>query len=140
MNREQAIEVLQMVEAHGLAHEAKRMAIQALSYDDVRYHEEHGEIIVDKAVWEDVKRALEQEPSGDLISRQAVLDLAKFDERKGLGTIIHALDVEQLQSVNPQKSAFENIKSEIKFITDTNGMKYIHQDDVFKIIDRLKGR
>lgn len=30
MNKEQAIEVLQMVEAHGLADEAKRMAIQAL--------------------------------------------------------------------------------------------------------------
>lgn len=76
MNREQAIEVLQMVEAHGsLVIQAKEMAI----------------------------KALEQEPSGDAVSRQAVLDLAKFYKRKGLGTIIHALDVEQLPSVNPQE-------------------------------------
>lgn len=45
------------------------MAIKALEYDDAKYHEEHGEVIVDKAVWEDAKRALEQEPSGDAISR-----------------------------------------------------------------------
>ena len=38
------------------------MAIKALEYDDAKYHEEHGEVIVDKAVWEDAKRALEQEP------------------------------------------------------------------------------
>lgn len=29
-------------------------------YDDAKYHEEHGEVVVDKAVWEDAKRALEQ--------------------------------------------------------------------------------
>ena len=40
----------------------------------------------------------------DLISRQAVLDLAKFDERDGLGSIIHAFDVERLPSINPQKT------------------------------------
>ena len=41
---------------------ALRMGIKALEYDDAKYHEEHGEVIVDKAVWEDAKRALEQEP------------------------------------------------------------------------------
>lgn len=40
----------------------------------------------------------------DLISRQAVLDLAKFDDRDGLGAIIHAFDVERLPSVNPTKT------------------------------------
>ena len=39
-----------------------KLAIQALEYDDTKYHEEHGEVIVDKDVWEDTKRALEQEP------------------------------------------------------------------------------
>ena len=36
-------------------------ALKALKYDDVLYHEEHGEVIVEKAVWEDAKRALEAE-------------------------------------------------------------------------------
>ena len=31
-------------------------------YDDAKYHDEHGEVVVDKAVWEDAKKALEQEP------------------------------------------------------------------------------
>ena len=35
MTREEAIQVLNMVEAHGLADEAKRMAIEALSADTV---------------------------------------------------------------------------------------------------------
>lgn len=39
----------------------------------------------------------------DAVSRQAVLDLAKFDGRDGLGTIIHAFDVEQLPPVNPKE-------------------------------------
>lgn len=43
----------------------------------------------------------EQEPCDDVISRQAVLDLAKFDGRDGLGSIIHAFDVEQLPPVTP---------------------------------------
>ena len=46
-------------------------------------------------------KALEQEPCTDAISRQAVLDLAKFDGRKDLGSIIHAFDVEQLPPVTP---------------------------------------
>lgn len=46
-------------------------------------------------------KALEQEPCTDAISRQAVLNLAKFDGRDGLGSIIHAFDVEQLPSVTP---------------------------------------
>ena len=54
MTREDAIKVLNMVEAHGLADEAKRMAIKAL---------EHPEQNVIAVV-----------PCGDAISRQAVLD------------------------------------------------------------------
>ena len=45
--------------------------------------------------------ALKQEPCADCISRQAVLNLAKFDGRDGLGSIIHAFDVEQLPPVTP---------------------------------------
>ena len=47
MTREQALE-------------AYKMAMDALEYDDALYHEEHGEVIVDKDVWEDAKKALEQ--------------------------------------------------------------------------------
>ena len=43
----------------------------------------------------------ELEPCADAISRQAVLNLAKFDGRDGLGSIIHAFDVEQLPPVTP---------------------------------------
>ena len=32
--------------------------LQALEYDDAKYHEEHGEVIVAKEVWEDAERAL----------------------------------------------------------------------------------
>ena len=38
---------------------AIEIAIDALNYDDVKYHEEHGEVIVEKAAWEDAKKALE---------------------------------------------------------------------------------
>ena len=48
-----------------------------------------------------VKPAEKEEPCEDAISRQAVLNLAKFDGRDGLGSIIHAFDVEQLPSVTP---------------------------------------
>ena len=40
-------------------------------------------------------------PCEDAISRQAVLELAKWDGRDGLGSIIHAFDVERLPSVTP---------------------------------------
>ena len=30
------------------------------AFDVAKYHEEHGEVVVDKAVWEDMKKALEQ--------------------------------------------------------------------------------
>ena len=39
---------------------------------------------------------------GDLISRKAVLELSKWDGREGLGSIIHAFDVERMPSVTPQ--------------------------------------
>lgn len=38
------------------------------------------------------------------------------------------------------RSVLDDIKSEIKFITDTNGVKHIHRDDVFKIIDHHMGK
>ena len=39
--------------------QAFEMAVKALKYDDTKYHEEHGEVIVSKDVWEDAKKALE---------------------------------------------------------------------------------
>ena len=30
------------------------------AFDVAKYHEEHGEVVVDKAVWEDMKKTLEQ--------------------------------------------------------------------------------
>ena len=44
MTREEAIKVLNMVEAHGLADEAKRMAIQALEQEPKTGHWEYKEI------------------------------------------------------------------------------------------------
>ena len=38
-------------------------ALEQEPYDDAKYHEEHREVVVDKTVWEDAKRALEQEPA-----------------------------------------------------------------------------
>ena len=38
--------------------EALEMAINALKYDDIKYHNEHNEVIVDCDVWEDAKKAL----------------------------------------------------------------------------------
>ena len=75
------------------------MAIKALEYDDAKYHEEHGEVIVDKAVWEDAERALKQEPSGDAVSRQAVLDMMQM--RMGAKELY--LAVHGMPSVNPQE-------------------------------------
>ena len=62
--------------------EAYDMAIQALEYDDTKYHREHGEVIVDKDVWEDAKKALEvascRQVTGKLndraVSLNAVID------------------------------------------------------------------
>lgn len=47
-----------------------------------------------------------------------------------------ARDKEMFDVAIKALKALDDIKSEIKFITDTNGVKHIHQDDVFKIIDR----
>lgn len=34
------------------------MAVDALEFDDTKYHAEHGEVIVAKEVWEDAEKAL----------------------------------------------------------------------------------
>ena len=85
MTRKEAIEVLNMVEAHGLADEAKQMAIQSL----------------------------EQEPCEDAISRQALLKLMGeepfnwTDSDKELQAVEDYRNfrnmVEQLPSVKPQE-------------------------------------
>ena len=56
-----------------------------LEYDDAKYHEEHGEVIVDKDVWEDAKKALEAVADGDrAVSLNAVLQIIDewFDDRE----------------------------------------------------------
>ena len=45
--------------------------------------------------------------------RQAVLDLAKFDGRENLGSIIHAFDVEQLPPVTPAEKVGQWIAQDI---------------------------
>lgn len=66
MTNEEAIDIIKCLAWHTRPNEEDiEQAIKALEqepYDDAKYHEEHGEVIVDKAVWEDAKRALEQEP------------------------------------------------------------------------------
>lgn len=39
-------------------------------YDDTKYHEEHGEVIIDKDVWEDAKKAVEQHKTGHWIATE----------------------------------------------------------------------
>lgn len=48
------------------------MAINALKYDDTKYHEEHGEVIVSKDVWEDAKKALKQMDALDKIRAEII--------------------------------------------------------------------
>lgn len=64
MNRE-AIEYFKSLKQDEYAFTARDkemfdVAIQALSYDDAKYHEEHGEVVVAKEVWEDALQALKQ--------------------------------------------------------------------------------
>ena len=59
MTDKEAIDIIRRYECNSEHFEACEMAIQALEYDDAKYHEEHGEVIVDKDVWEDAKKALE---------------------------------------------------------------------------------
>lgn len=37
--------------------ETYNMAIQALEYDDAKYHEEHGEVVIADVVWDDALKA-----------------------------------------------------------------------------------
>lgn len=143
MLREEAIDLLDnligMIEDN---HEsdydtALKMAIKALEYDDAKYHEEHGEVIVDKAVWEDAKRALEQEPcthpdkchecekiltctyykqepSGDAVSRTELLK---------------AIDTWDKFGVDDTNSLFR-----LDNLSLPHYVPYMHYDDVIKCI------
>ena len=87
MTREESIEILKdlwrtkySIYLEADIRKALEMAIQALeqeSFDDLKYHAEHGEVIVDKAVWEDAEKALKQQTCGDAISRKAILSKIK---------------------------------------------------------------
>ena len=46
------------VEGNSKFMDAFWMAVDALEYDDAKYHEEHGEVIVAKELWEDAEKAL----------------------------------------------------------------------------------
>ena len=85
---------------------------------------------------------LEQEPCTDAISRQAVLDLAKFDGRDGLGSIIHAFDVEQLPPVKPAEKVGQWIDAEV---LDKIRDEIVHlhdwafdREEILRIIDKYK--
>ena len=85
MTREDAIKVLNMVEAHGLADEAKRMAIEAL----------------------------EQEPCEDAISRQATLEPYKvLNDTDTLCVALIRANIMQQPPVTPQKKTGRWIKRE----------------------------
>lgn len=130
MTRDEAIDLLDnligMIEDN---HEsdydtALRMGIKSLEYDDAKYHEEHGEVIVDKAVWEDAKRALEQKPCGDAVSRQAVIDVVNNPLNIRLDEII-----KQLPSFNPQPTGHcEDCKHfrKLPYHADTLGKCFHH--------------
>lgn len=98
--------------------EAYEMAIQALEYDDVAYHEEHGEVIVDKDVWEDAKRALEQEPMRDATPEERE-STAKYIKSisKPTGVKFEALEQEPCEDA-VSRQAFDEIK---ELMTDING-------------------
>ena len=69
MTREDAIKVLNMVEAHGLAEEAKKMAIKALSQEQQSEWERDHEIL---KAYADGQESMK--PCKDAISRQSVLE------------------------------------------------------------------
>lgn len=76
------------------------MAINALKYDDTKYHEEHGEVIVSKDVWEDAKKALKQMDALDKIRAEIELEYTRFRNKSdmwseracGLGTALEIID------------------------------------------------
>lgn len=92
MNKNEMIEWL-----HALRSACEDMELVRANFED--YRKPH-HMIVRKLIHE-VIGALEDISAEDCVSRQAVLDLAKFDGRDGLGSIIHAFDVEQLPPVTP---------------------------------------
>lgn len=87
MTRKEAIEVLNMVKAHGLADEAKQMAIQALTDNSCyscKYYF-HGRCKKSRVTWSDITQcefyeAL-QAQGEQLISKRAVLDAVEFEDR-----------------------------------------------------------
>ena len=98
--------------------EEKKQALDVLmaqadgEYDDAKYHEEHGEVVVDKAVWEDAKKSLE--PCGDAISREELLK---------------AIDTWDRFGVDDTNSLFR-----LDNLSLPHYVAYIHYDDVVKCI------
>lgn len=114
MTREEAVMVLNMVEAHGLADKAKRMAIKALEFDLDRHDEE---------VIKNTVETLWGEPCDDAISRQAVLDACDQSIN-----IFDATDrIKELASVKPKVKECEDCISReaaIKVFGDVHPMDY----------------
>ena len=100
MTNEQAIYNLKQAKGIPYKHETLTYVIQALQADGEKtcvtcrnndtYHCAECE---NKSDYE------QAQADGDLISRQAVLDLAKLEPNIGFGTVIHTYDVERLPSV-----------------------------------------
>lgn len=125
MTREKAIIQLDYLKDFKTPDQVKAldMAIKALeqeprkiTYEDVKgYCKPRCLTIIDNELLYELThpkiKALEQEPSGDLISRQAVIDLIEHYNSDGLGSVFYGYEngvkfadaVNKLPSVNPQE-------------------------------------
>lgn len=105
MTREEAIKVLNMVESHGLADEAKKMAIKALSQEQQSEWERDHEIL---KAYADGQESMK--PCKDAISRQQCIDavykiLAQYVPKIYLYTLPLELEkaITNLPSVSAEK-------------------------------------
>ena len=108
------------------------MAIKALSYDDTKYYEGHGEVVVDKAVWEDAKGALEQEP------KYCDRNICLRNEYNNIGCD----ECEVTKSQEPKTDVLDKIKAEILLRDEnvkdvrTDGHCFFTAEEILEIIDK----
>ena len=103
-----------------------------LEYDDAKYHEEHGEVIVDKDVWEDAKKALDATDTnvgkmdGDLINRQAVIDYLQglLDAETGTDPFGYGNErIRQTEDIMYQVTRLPSVSQEGHWIKDEFGSR-----------------
>lgn len=93
MTREEAITVLNMVEAHGLADKAKHIAIEALEFD----LDKHDEEVIKNTV-----ETLWGEPYEDCISREAAIKVFGDVHPMDYNTQAYITNIQNLPPVTPQ--------------------------------------